>query len=92
MEKGAGSESRKVKNGEIREKSGDKGERRMEMGGGGENEIEEVNEFNYLDFIFQRNGKVEAHIRESDRKARAMREYGGERDGLEEMSKGGCLT
>lgn len=39
----------------------------------GENEIEEVNKFNYLDFIFQRNGKIKAHIRKI---GGAMKEYG----------------
>lgn len=67
--KRAGSESRKVKNCEIREKSRDKGKGEWKWA---ENEIEEVNEFNYLNFIFQRNGKVKAHLREI---GGAMKEY-----------------
>lgn len=43
-----------------------------------EREINDVNKYRYLAFTFQRNGKVEAHVRERARKARrAMREVWG---------------
>lgn len=41
----------------------------------GEKEIEKVSEYKYLGFVFQRNGKAEAHVKDRVRKAGgAMRE------------------